>query len=61
MHYFVYAVDTDIKQFQNLLEASVDVTERETIQWLPGRRKKPKLLASIRTEEGVGRGRVSSR
>jgi hypothetical protein len=34
MHYRAYAVNTNIKRFQNLLETSVDDTERKTIQRL---------------------------
>ena len=34
MNYFSYAINTNIKRFQNLLETSVDETERRTIQRL---------------------------
>lgn len=34
MNSFSYAINIDIKRFQNLLETSVDETERETIQKL---------------------------
>jgi hypothetical protein len=34
MNYFFYAIDTNIKRFQNLLETSVDETERRMIQKL---------------------------
>jgi hypothetical protein len=34
VNYFSYAIDTNITRFQNLLETSVDETERRTIQGL---------------------------
>jgi hypothetical protein len=34
MNYFSYATDLNIKRFQNLLETSLDKTERQTIQRL---------------------------
>ena len=34
MNYFSYATDMNIKRFQNLLETSVDETERRMIQTL---------------------------
>jgi hypothetical protein len=34
MNYFHYVTDMNIKRFQNLLETSVDETERRTIQKL---------------------------
>jgi hypothetical protein len=34
MNYFSYAINTNIKRFQHLLETSVDETERRTIQRL---------------------------
>jgi hypothetical protein len=34
MNYFSYATEMNIKRFQNLLETSVDETERRTIQRL---------------------------
>jgi hypothetical protein len=34
MNYSAYAVSTNIKRFQNLLETSVDETERQTIRRL---------------------------
>ena len=40
MNSFSYAVESNIKRFQNLLESSVDETERRTIQ---------RLLAEERT------------
>jgi hypothetical protein len=34
MNHFSYAIDANIKRFQNLLETSVDGTERRMIQGL---------------------------
>jgi hypothetical protein len=34
MNYFSYATDMNIKRFQNLLETSVDETERRVIESL---------------------------
>jgi hypothetical protein len=34
MNHFSYAINTNIKRFQSLLETSVDETERRTIQTL---------------------------
>ena len=34
MNYFSYAINTNIKRFQNLLETSVDETERRMIERL---------------------------
>jgi hypothetical protein len=34
MNHFAYAIDINIKRFQDLLETAVDETERQTIQKL---------------------------
>jgi len=39
MNSFVYATDMNIKRFQNLLDTSVDETERRTIRGLLGEEK----------------------
>jgi hypothetical protein len=47
MDYHSYAIDSNIKRFQNLLEAAADETERRTIQkLLTEERAKATLLAS---------------
>jgi hypothetical protein len=47
MDYFSYALDSNIKRFRNLLETSVDETERRTIQRLLAEEKaKAALQAS---------------
>jgi hypothetical protein len=47
MNYFAHAVNTNIRRFQNLLETSVDETERQTIQKLLAEEKaKATLQAS---------------
>ena len=47
MNNFSYATDCNIKRFQNLLDTSVDATERETLQRLIAEEKaKAELQAS---------------
>ena len=48
MNGFSYAID--IKRFQNLLDTSVDETERQTIQRLPTKQKSQGGIASIRSK-----------
>ena len=52
MNYFSHAINTNIKRFQNLLETSVDETERRTIQRLLTEEKaKGALQVSIPKKE----------
>jgi hypothetical protein len=52
MNSFSYAVECNIKRFQNLLETSVDETERRMIQrLLAEERTKAELQASEPNEE----------
>jgi hypothetical protein len=48
MNPFSYAIDTNIKRFQNLLETSVNETERRTIQGLLADEK---AKAALQTSE----------
>lgn len=48
MNYFPYITDMNIKRFQNLLETSVDETERQTIERLL---TKEKAKAALQTSE----------
>jgi hypothetical protein len=50
MNCFSYAIDINIKRYQNLLETSVDETERRTIRTLLTEDKSQGGIASIRTK-----------
>lgn len=46
MNDFFYAINANIKRFQNLLETSIDETERQTIRLLTEEKAKVALQAS---------------
>jgi hypothetical protein len=52
MNDFSYAADANIKRFQNLLETSLDETERQTIQ-----RLLTEELAKAAPDETIGRAK----
>ena len=52
MTYFSYATNLDIKRFQNLLDTSIDATERQVLQRLLAEEKaKAARQASVREKE----------
>ena len=53
MNCFSYAIDLNIKRYQNLLDTSADETERRTIQALLSEEKAKAALQASEVGEGI--------